>query len=52
MSETAREGLDEAETGDKGGASLVNKEERKRPEDVEAAEQERSDGPEGRGMAR
>ncbi len=52
MSETAREGLDEAEAGDKSGASLVNKVERKRPEDAEAAEQERSDGPEGRGVAR
>lgn len=52
MSETAREGLDEVEAGDKGAASLVKKEERKRPEDAEAAEQEREDGPEGRGVAR
>lgn len=52
MSETAREGLDEAETGDKGGASLVGKVEKKRPEDAEAVEQERSDGPDGRGVAR
>lgn len=52
MSETTREGLDEAESGGKGGAALVDKEERKRPEDAEAAEQERSDGPGGRGVAR
>lgn len=52
MSETTREGLDEAEAGDKAGASLVSKEEKKRPEAAEAAEQERSDGPDGRGVAR
>lgn len=52
MSETTKQGLDEAETGDESGAPLVIHEEKKRSEDAEAAEQERSDGPKGRGVAR
>ncbi len=52
MSETTREGLNDAEAGDKMGASLVKKGEQKRPEDAEAVEQTRSDGPPGRGLDR
>ena len=52
MSETTEKGLDEAETGDESGAPLVIEEERARPEDAEAAEQEQADGPEGRGVSR
>ena len=50
--ETARAGLDDVETGDTTGAAAVNEAEREHPEDVEAVEQARSDGPEGRGVER
>ena len=52
MSDAAKKGLEEAETGDESGAPLVIHEEKTKPENAEAAEQERSDGPKGRGVAR
>ncbi len=52
MSDKAQEGLEKAETGDESGAPLVIEEEKKKLGDAEAAEQERSDGPAGRGVAR
>ena len=52
MSETTRKGIEDVEKGDKTGAAAVNEAERERPEDAEAVEQERSDGPEGRGVER
>ena len=51
-SEPTRTGLDKAEAGDKAGATLVEQAERTKPEDAEAVEQARSDGPEGRGVER
>jgi hypothetical protein len=52
MSETTKKGLDEAEAGKKKGGSVVTAEEQEHPENAEAAEQEREDGPPGRGVER
>ncbi len=52
MSETTKKGLDEAEAGDAKGGSVVTAETQEHPENAEAAEQTREDGPEGRGVAR
>jgi hypothetical protein len=50
--DTAREGIEDVERGDAAGATAVNETERAHPEDAEAVEQERSDGPPGRGVER
>jgi hypothetical protein len=52
MSDATRKGLAEAETGDESGAPLVVEQEQEHPADAEAAEQEQSEGPEGRGVSR
>jgi hypothetical protein len=48
----AEQGLKEAEAGDVDGARKVKEAEQANPEASEAAEQEASDGPKGRGLAR
>ncbi len=48
----AREGVEQAEAGDKAGAAILEEAERDNPPDAEAAEQEAADGPAGRGLSR
>jgi len=50
--ERARQGLERAEVGDEAGAKEVEDASAVNPLAVEAAEQEASDGPKGRGLAR
>jgi hypothetical protein len=52
MSEATKKGLDEAEAGEAKGGSVVTAETQEHPENAEAAELAREDGPEGRGLAR
>jgi hypothetical protein len=47
-----RQGLERAEAGDKAGAKEVEEASAVNPPAAEAAEQEASDGPKGRGLAR
>jgi len=48
----ARRHLKEAEAGDRGGAAGLDKVRKADPGGEEAAEQEASEGPEGRGLSR
>ena len=50
--EKARRGIEQAETGGSGGVEQIGEAKRSGVEEAEAAEQEASDGPEGRGLAR
>ena len=50
--ETARRGLEQAEASDAKGGGRIDQAKRANPEAAEAAEQEASDGPAGRGLAR
>ena len=50
--EAARRGVEQAETGETTGADQVEHLREADPAGVDAVEQEASDGPEGRGLAR
>lgn len=48
----ARESLEQAEAGDASGVAELDQDRGTDPAGVEAAEQEASDGPDGRGLSR
>ena len=50
--EKARDGIEQAETGETAGVERLDEAKDADPRGAEAAEQEASDGPEGRGLAR